>query len=195
MTTEPPTQIETLRKSVNGRLHKLALARSRCKVERKSLEELLSKQEQIQTAVKISQEVAEAVQREAHSQIADVVSRSLEAVFDEPYTFQINFEQRRGRTEASLTFERDGLQVDPMTASGGGICDLGALALRLSCLLLSKPPLRKLLVLDEPLKFLGPAESRHRARMLIESLSEELGVQFLIITHLEEFHCGKVIQL
>lgn len=188
------TELETLRKSVNIRLHKLALAQSRCKVERACLYSLQFKQEQIQTAVKLSQEVAEAVQREAHSQIADVVSRSLEAVFDEPYTFQINFEQRRGRTEASLTFERDGLIVDPMTASGGGICDLGSFALRLSCLLLSKPPLRKLIVLDEPLKFLS-VEFRPRARMLIESLSKELGVQFLIITHLEEFHCGKVIQL
>lgn len=187
-------ELQEYRKSVNSRLHELELARHQVKVERQALVQLNLQFANIHQAVKLAQDVAEAVQREAHSQIADIVSRSLEAVFDTPYEFKINFEQRRGRTEASLTFERDGLSVDPMTASGGGIVAMASFALRLSCLLLAKPPLRRLLVLDEPFTHLS-ADYIGRARELLLTLSKELDVQIIMVTHLEALQVGKVVEL
>jgi ABC-type sulfate/molybdate transport systems ATPase subunit len=81
-----------------------------------------------------------------------------------------------------------------MSASGGGVVDVAAFALRIACLTLRKPALRKVLILDEPFRFLS-AEYRPRVRSLIESLADEFGVQFIIVTHLDEFRCGKVITL
>lgn len=148
----------------------------------------------IREATALVQTVATAVQEEAHNKIADIVSHALEAVFDEPYTFKINFEKKRGRTEASLTFTRNGNEVDPMTASGGGVVDVAAFALRLSCIMLSRPPVRRLLVLDEPWKFLS-ADRRPRLRALVETLADKMDCQFVIVTHDDMYRMGTIISL
>lgn len=142
----------------------------------------------------ILQEVSQAVQQMAHSRIAEVVSRCLEAVFDDPYEFRIKFDTKRGRTEAQLVFVRDGVEVDPMSASGGGVVDVASFALRLACLSLSRPPLRKLLVLDEPFKFVSQ-EYRRRIRVLLETLAKEMEFQFFFVTHIPDLQCGKVVSI
>lgn len=145
-------------------------------------------------AQRVVQLVAQTVQKQAHDKIAGVVSRCLEAVFDEPYEFQIHFEQKRGRTEARLVFVRDGNEVDPMTGSGGGVVDVAAFALRVACILLSKPQVRRVLIMDEPFRFVS-ACYRPRLRGMLEQLAKELGMQFIQVTHIEELKTGKVIEL
>lgn len=146
-------------------------------------------------AQKIVQRVAEEVQTSAHRQIASVVTRCLHAVFGEDaYAFKILFKQSRGKTEAHLLFARDGLEVSPLDAAGGGVVDVASFALRLACLMLSTPRCRRFLALDEPWKHLS-AEYRPYMRQLVEKLAEEMNVQFLIITHSEDFEMGKVVEL
>lgn len=186
--------ISSTRKNVNQKLIEFNFARKKYREEHNLLTESEEKVEAIQKAQEIAQQIAQEVQQRAHNQIAGVVSRCLEAVFEEPYTFKIHFERKRGRTEARLVFEREGLEIDPMSASGGGIIDVAAFALRLSCLSLSQPPLRRLLVLDEPFRFLSE-EYRERAKVLLETLSEEMEIQILLITHMEELKAGEVISL
>lgn len=140
------------------------------------------------------QAVAQSVQRRAHKKIASIVSHCLEAVFQEPYKFEIVFERKRGRTEARLIFKRGELEVDPLTASGGGVVDIAAFALRLACLTLSQPRGRRLLVLDEPFRFVS-AEYRPRVVDLLEALSTDLDVQFILVTHSPDFQIGKVVKL
>jgi DNA repair exonuclease SbcCD ATPase subunit len=160
----------------------------------RELEEAETQRGHVAEAQRIIQEVAQAVQQQVHSRIATVVSRCLRSVFDEPYEFRIIFEMKRGNTEAILAFERDGLMVDPMSASGGGVIDVAAFALRISCLMLARPRRRRLLVLDEPFKFVS-AEYRPRVRSMLEGLAEEMGVQIIMVTHVEELICGHVVQL
>lgn len=145
-------------------------------------------------AQQIIQAVAETIQEEAHTRIAGVVTKCLATVFDEPYEFKIRFERARGRTEAKLVFTRDGVEVDPMEASGGGAVDVAAFALRLSALLLSRPARRLVVVLDEPFKFVS-VQYREGVRAMLEGLSADLGVQFIMVTHIEELHCGTVIRV
>lgn len=145
-------------------------------------------------ALQIMQALAETVQQEAHSRIAGVVTRCLVTVFEEPYEFHIRFRKARGRTEAELVFTRDGQDINPIDASGGGVVDVASFALRLSCLMLSRPARRRKVVLDEPFKFVS-ADLRVRVRLMLENLSAELGVQFTIITHIDELRCGTVIDL
>jgi len=148
----------------------------------------------VEKAQIVVQEVAAAVQQQAHRSIAGVVSRCLEAVFDDPYEFRIAFEQKRGKTEAVLKFVRNGAVVDPMTASGGGVVDVAAFALRLACLVLSRPAKRRLLVLDEPFRFLS-RDLRPKVKQLIETLAEEMKIQFVVVTHDPALTAGKVIEL
>jgi len=140
----------------------------------------------------ISQAVAQEIQNRVHKQIANVVSSCLESVFDEPYEFHIDFERKRGRTEASMTFHRDGIGVDPMTASGGGVVDVAAFALRLSCLLLARPRLRGVLIMDEPFKFVSEG-FRERIREMLEDLSVKMSIQFIFVTHIDELKTGNIV--
>ncbi len=113
---------------------------------------------------------------------------------DEAYEFKILFERKRGRTEATLRFVRNGLEVDPLSASGGGIVDVAAFALRVACLMLHRPRLSKLVVLDEPFKFVSK-EYRDNVRSMLEELAKDLGLQILLVTHIDELETGKVIEV
>lgn len=145
-------------------------------------------------AQRVAQLVAQGIQQHAHEQIAGMVSRCLAAVFDESHTFQIHFDTKRGKTEARFVFRQGGHEIDPMTASGFGMVDVAAFALRLSALLLARPARRRILILDEPFRFVSK-EYRAPLRVLVETLSRELKVQFVIVTHIEEMVSGTVIKL
>ena len=157
-------------------------------------QEMKKHEENAKEAQAIVQTVASSIQEQAHSKIASVVSRCLDSVFDEPYEFQIQFERKRGKTEARLVFVRDEHEYSPIDSSGGGVIDVAAFALRVACLMLSVPAKRRTIVLDEPFKFVS-IEYRDSIREMIELLSEEMSVQFIIVTHIPEIKCGKVIEV
>lgn len=146
-------------------------------------------------AQKWLQSIAQIVQQQVHDRISGVVSRCLEAVFDDPYEFKIFFEQKRGRTEARLAFVRNEQEYVPSDASGGGAIDVGAFALRLSCLVLTRPPLRRLLVLDEPFKNVNGVQYQERIGKMIEMITQELGVQIIMVTDDDWLKIGKVIEV
>ena len=145
-------------------------------------------------AQEVTQQIAQHTQATAHANIAGTVSRCLAAVFDDPYEFTIDFERKRGRTEARLGLRRGGLCVDPLTAAGGGVIDVAAFALRLTALVLTHPQRRRLLILDEPFRFVS-REYRPRISAMLNTLAEELGVQFIMVTHIPELVTGVVLEL
>lgn len=139
-------------------------------------------------------ETARLIQSRVHARISSVVTKCLSAIFDDPYQFQIQFESKGGRTEAKILFVRNEIGVDPLTASGGGVVDVAAFALRLACLTLRRPALRKLLVLDEPFRFVS-ASYREKIRSLLEAITTEFNVQVIMVTHINELRCGAVIEI
>lgn len=146
-------------------------------------------------AQRILQGIAEAVQESAHEQIASVVTRCLETVFGEDsYQFKIDFKQARGKTEARLLFVRDGCEMEPIDASGGGVIDVASFALRLSCLILARPAHRRVIVMDEPYKWLS-RDYQPYMREMLEVLSKEFNMQFILVTHSNLLKCGKVIEI
>lgn len=182
-----------LRKQLDKSLLKRQQAISQIEEEK---ERLAVASEELETALiaqQCLQKIAQAIQNQAHKQIAQVVSRCLSAVFEEPYELSIDFVQRRGRTEAEFVYVRDGQKINPMVTSGG-VLDVVALALRLTAIVLTLPPARRLLCLDEP--FLGvSATNMPKMAALIGSLSKELGVQFIIASHSDALKIGKVVEL
>jgi len=147
-------------------------------------------------AQKHVQELAETVQSTAHSQIAAVITRCLQAVSDDPYEFCIKFEQKRGKTEADATFIKEGHELDPMCEAGGGVADTAAFAAQITNLLLAKPQRRKFLIFDEPFRNLHGAHFRAKVGQMIEELSHELGIQFLLFTSDDtDLPIGKVVSL
>lgn len=186
-------EIETLRRSLNKKIAARKHAYEKMVEEEKELRRLEDLIAKIIEAQEHLQALAQAVQQKAHEQIGQIVSKCLTAVFDDMYELHIDFVQLRGKTEARLLYRKQGNEVDPLLTSGG-VLDVSALAMRLANLVLSDPPRRRLLVLDEP--FVG-VDSDHMPRLceVIRALAEELEVQFLIVTHNEQLQIGKVIRL
>jgi hypothetical protein len=146
-------------------------------------------------AQKLVQHVARQVQEDAHRKISHVVSRCIAAVYLNPYEFQILFEAKRGKTEARLIFTRDGKEFKPTGETGGGVVDVAAFGLRIACIMVERPRLRKLLVADEPFRNVHGEENRRRCAQMVMTLSQDLGVQIILTTGLEWLRIGKVIRL
>jgi len=188
--------LSTIRDKINDKRDSYARLLGQYKDEGVTLKQARQKLEDAEKARVLIQEVAQDIQQKAHHQIAAVVTRGLQTVFDEPYTFQIHFEKKRGRTEARFKFERDGLELDPLTASGGGVVDVAAFTLRLACIALSKPAVRKVLILDEPFKNVSERKSYlEKIPELLDALCRDLGVQVVMVTNLKELEIGKVIDV
>lgn len=151
--------------------------------------------QRIVSLVQACQVIASAIQQTAHKKISSIVTKCLGSIFDDPYEFELIFEQKRGKTECHPIFKRDGNVIeDPMSASGGGAVDVAAFALRLASVVLKKPSKRKFLVFDEPFRFVSK-KYRPRIRQLLEELSEGYGVQIVIVTHMEELKIGTICSL
>lgn len=184
------------RKEVNDLLSDLKVVKRRCKDEHQKLTEAEDRLTFIEEAQQAAQSVAEQIQQRAHKQIAGVVSRCLETVFDDDnYGFKIRFDKKRGRTEAVLILTKDEHEVeDPLNGDSGAVCEMAGFALRLSCLVLAKPRLRKLMVMDEPFKSMSP-EYWQNTRLLLEGLSKDFGIQIIMVTHNTKLQTGKVVDL
>jgi len=117
--------------------------------------------------------------------ISEITSLALQSVFEDPYDLVVDFVQRRNKTECDLLFERNGNQVNPMDASGGGAVDVASFALRVASWSMQRPRTRPVIVLDEPMRFLS-TDLQPKAAQMFEQLSEKLGLQFIIVTHEEE---------
>jgi len=185
----------TTRKKVNGLLSQTKVIDQQICKEDEALTTATNYLTAVKEAQEIVQQLAQQIQQQTHNKIAGVVDRCLKTVFGDEYGFVIHFERKRGRTEAELVLLRDGNEIDdPLNADSGGVVDVAAFALRLSCLILNKPPLRRILILDEPFKFVS-AEYLGNVRMLLESLSKDFGIQIIMVTHIEALKTGKVVQL
>lgn len=189
----PSDELSAWRTSVDARLVAYKAAKARARSEQTDADTLHARLRNLQEAQDLAQHVAQQVQSMAHKQIANIVTSCL-AIFDEPYTFEIEFARARGKTEARLWFEKDGQKHNPMTMSGGGCVDVTAFALRVAALCLSQPPLRRCLVLDEPFRFVSP-QYRPRIRLLLDTLAEDMGIQFIMVTHDDALRTGKVVQI
>jgi len=134
------------------------------------------------------QKAAQDTQQKLEFHISNLVSTALAAVFDDPYSFQLEFVQKRNKTEAELWFVRNGEKMKPVDASGGGAVDVASFALRIAFWSLTKNT-RPLIILDEPFKHLS-ADLQSRASDMLRMLSENLGLQILLVSHIDQLISG-----
>jgi DNA repair exonuclease SbcCD ATPase subunit len=190
------TDLANWRRIVNRRVGEYRQVKVQLAKETADLEENEQEQAAVDEATKIVQSIAQSIQQRVHRQIADVVSLCLTAVFEEPYAFSIRFERKRDRTEAVMVFSRDGVELDdPLNEIGGGVVDVASLALRLASILLARPSARAFLALDEPFKNVRGEGNRARTRVMLERLADDLGVQVLLNTDIEEYRLGTIVEL
>lgn len=149
----------------------------------KNLVTLNERKENIEKAQVFLQDIAQKTQEQLRYHIEDIVQLCLDIVFPDKYKFNMIFEVKRGKTEAKLVFMDDGEEVDPMEASGGGVVDVAALALRIAAWSLSKTD--NVIVFDEPFRFISN-DKQALAASVLKELSKTLNLQFIIVTHRPE---------
>lgn len=132
------------------------------------------------------QKIANETQEHLKFQIEDIVNLALETCFPNEYEFSIIFDIRAGKTEASLSFisKKTGREIDPMNASGGGVVDLTAFALRIASYALDRT-CDNVIILDEPYRFIS-RDLQSRAGEILKNLSEKLNLQIIMVTHIGE---------
>lgn len=130
------------------------------------------------------QKIAQDTQSQFKFQIEDIVNLALETCFPNEYEFQLQFNIARGKTDAELVFlsQKTGRPIDPMNASGGGVVDLTAFALRIASYALEQG-VDNVIILDEPFRFIS-RDLQARAGEILKSLSTKLGLQIVMITHI-----------
>jgi len=133
-------------------------------------------------AREIIREVGLKTQEQLQFHISDITSLALEAVFDEPYELQVEFVQRRNKTECDLYFVRNNEKVDPLSASGGGAVDVAAFALRIASWSMNRPRTRNIMILDEPFKHLKGEVENRKVLEMIKEISQKLKVQIIMIS-------------
>jgi ABC-type Mn2+/Zn2+ transport system ATPase subunit len=189
------SDLTELRKALD---HKTIEHRASQQLVLNALDELALAEQHVLDAMQaqsVIQNVAQQVQQKAHAAIAQIVSKCLAAVFGEDaYAFEIVFERKRGRTEAVLQFVRDGKSYNPTSECGGGVVDIAAFALRLACLMLERPHRRRLLVLDEPFRFVSP-QYQHLIPGMLMTLAKDLDLQIVMTTNIHAIITGKVVEL
>lgn len=141
------------------------------------------------------QEIATITQKKVEERISGIVSLALEAVFQDPYKFVLEFVPKRNQTECILHFEKNNERVKPIAAAGGGTVDVAAFALRIAFLSIDRKS-RRVLICDEPFRFVS-RNYLPRINKIMQVLSDKYAIQFIIVTHIKELidSADKVFEL
>jgi DNA repair exonuclease SbcCD ATPase subunit len=149
----------------------------------KQLQKNKQRLSQHERALEIVKQVGLQTQKQLEYHLAEQVSLALAAVFDDPYTLKINFQEKRGKTEAELLFKRRNLVVPPLGFVGGGVRGVASLALRVAYWTMRQnTQTRPVLFLDEPFARLKGEIANKRALILLNEISQELKIQIIMIS-------------
>lgn len=185
--------LTSLRSQLNQVLRQRDLARQTRIQEAKTLRVARKALGNVQKGQQILQALAQEIQSRTHKDLARVVSKCLQGVFEDDYRLQVEFVQRRGKTEAEFIYQLGKQTINPRTTSGV-LREVTALALRLASLIMTMPACRRLLILDEPFPGLDRGKIGKMGK-LVKTLAGELNTQILLTTHSEHLEVGRVIQL
>lgn len=133
-------------------------------------------------ANEIIKEVGLRTQNQISFHISNITSLALESVFDNPYELQVEFVQRRNKTECDLSFVRGKSKLKPLEASGFGAVDVASFALRIASWSMQRPRSRNVMILDEPFKHLKGEKANLRLLDMINEVSKKLGLQIIMIS-------------
>jgi len=174
--------MKALRKILKDKIAERKTAKNVLELQVTILDECLTNLEDLEMARVLFQKASQITQSQLSEQISGIVSSALAAVFEDPYTFVVEFVSRRNTTECDLMFEKNGKRKSPLDSCGYGAADIASLALRVAYWKLDGES-RNVLVLDEPTRNLD-AEKQPLAAMMIKNLSRmKNGLQFVIVTH------------
>jgi DNA repair ATPase RecN len=156
------------------------LAQAKLAADQKELEATQRRKGKVEQAQALLQTTAKRTQGQLKFHVQALVQNALDAVFPATYIFKVEFELRRGQTEMDIWLDKDGEQISPMDAAGGGVVDVITFALRVVAWSLSRSS--PVLVLDEPFKWVS-AGLRPVCGEILRGIADKLGLQIIMVTH------------
>ena len=127
-------------------------------------------------------------QNRVKSFVEGTINKGLREIFGGEYSFEIVFEMSRNKPEAFLyllkgnkyqySFSNDEL--------GGGMLDVVSFLMRLVIWGMNPDRSEPIFLLDEPFKFFKDKDGFEGISSLLAQLRDEMGMQFLIVSHDEE---------
>jgi len=123
--------------------------------------------------------------QEVKAFVEEAVSLCLAVVYGQEYRFQIDYQVKRGRSEADVYIVKGGEKLDPRSEVGGGVVDVASIGLRLVLWMLMVPRTDPLFVFDEPFRFVS-RDLTHRVVDLLKEICNTFGAQVLMVSHNDE---------
>jgi DNA repair exonuclease SbcCD ATPase subunit len=151
--------------------------------------EVARKKSRIDTLEKCRQlvlQVGRDTQTELKSLTESTVTLALQSVYGLNYKFVVKFNyDKRDQLEVAFFVDKNGLELEPRKDTMGyGVVDICSFSLRMVMWMLSNPQTAPLIVLDEPFKN-ASAKFVSLISEMVKQVSEMLGVQFIISTHID----------
>lgn len=171
---------------IRRRLEKASADRERKRAEgkeaRRRIRSLSKQIENLNHSLELLQAFSQSLQRGVCDRFETAVNLCLRAIFPNPYKFEMVAEFKRSQMEVRLVFIRDDIELSASEIEGG-VLDVVSFVLRLVCVSLGGG--RRLLVLDEPFKFVDEI-NRQNLRKLLDVIAESMDFRMIIVTHLPE---------
>ena len=154
----------------------------------------------------IFQTADKVIKEDIQTKSAELASVALYDVFGDKYKLELEFRNRgkKNKTSEVHIFVIDnatGNKLSPIDDCAGGEIMLISFSLRVSLWALQQDKLRPILILDEPFSALKDDKDNtsyiELAGRMIDSISKELGLQIILISHEDGFkeNCDNLIEL
>lgn len=130
------------------------------------------------------QEVAKSTQKNVEIHFSSLVTMALKSINKDFPEFVTTFEIKRNHLNCILMFKDSisGELYEPMEDSGFGAVDVGAFGTKISVWSIDKKSY--VMIMDEPFRNVSP-DLQGKVSQLLKYLSQELGLQFIIVSHAE----------
>jgi DNA repair exonuclease SbcCD ATPase subunit len=152
---------------------------------RKELEECNDTINSLNLAGQLLKTIGEQQREKTIATFERVVTLALKEIFDSEYNFKIEVTaDKRVSTKFKLT--KGDMELDLIDAVGGGVVNVVSFVLKVLILASVRPKRQQIMFLDEQFNNVS-ADYRPRVANLLKSFSEQLGIQFVLITHQQEF--------
>ncbi len=181
MTFNMSSKVEALRTYLERRKGKREQIQSTLKTAEEQIQEDRKSLRHHEKAKEVIRQVGLKTQQQLSYNINEITSLALNSVLDDPYDLELEFVERRDKTECDIYFVRDGIKIKPFDA-GGGAVDIAAFALRIASWSMQYPKTRNILILDEPFKHLKGEETNKRMLEMVQQISKKLGIQIIMIS-------------
>ena len=128
--------------------------------------------------------ITEQIQQEFKNQVETLVTLATQSVFTENYKFKLIFEERNNQLECRPAIFEDDFEYTPDDDMGGSMVNIISFALRCVLWTYEEPKSRPIIIMDEPMTWMGNLIDK--AGKIIRTISHEMGLQIIIVTHIEE---------